>query len=187
MTREHFFGKAKWVGQTERDHGAFSILRGSFYASSANKVMLNVLGLGFFKCYINGICINPDTFLPLSSDYDDSCDPEGEILSGHRIYVPGFDITPYTKEGKNTIAIHFGGGWYTWLRIFGLPKAIYRILVEEPRGIKEYVSDEGCRIGRGYVKDYLFVNLEQAPVQQQHRFAHLCFPRYNLDLPLVCF
>ena len=171
MKQEYFFGQAKWVGEAERTPGSFSVLRGSFYINSAKRVSLNVLGLGFFKCYINGVCINPDTFLPLSTDYESGCDPVDEIISGHRIYVPEFDITDYVRNGKNTIAVHFGGGWYTWLRVYGLPKAIYRISVEDDDGVKDYVSDKTCRIGHGYMEKYTFVNHEQ------HNYADfpLCF------------
>ena len=101
MTQEHFFGDAKWMGASDRTAETFSVLRGRFYVASPQKVSLNILGLGFFKCYINGVCINPDTFLPLSSDYEASCDPKGQILSGHRVYVPDFDITPFVKVGEN--------------------------------------------------------------------------------------
>ena len=97
MTQEYFFGNAKWVGAADRTTFGFSVLHGRFYVNAPKKVTLRVLGLGLFKCYINGTCINPDTFLPLSSDYEASCDPEGQVLSGHRIYVPEYDVTPYVK------------------------------------------------------------------------------------------
>ena len=161
MEKEYFFGNAKWVGSENRTPDSFSVLRGYFRIKSVEKVTLYALGLGFFKCYINGKCINPDTFLPLSSDYENSCDPKGEVLSGHRIYVPCFDITPFVKEGQNLIAIQFGGGWYTHAkRVFGLPKAIYRIIVENGEEAKEYVSCEDCRIGDGYISNYSFVKYE---------------------------
>ena len=110
MTCEYFFKNAKWVGALERNADSFAILRGRFSVSAPEKVTLHVLGLGFFKCYINGVCINPDSFLPLSSEYEAGCEPSGEIFSGHRVYVPEFDITSYVKEGENSIAIHYGGG-----------------------------------------------------------------------------
>ena len=69
MTQESFFKNAKWVGAPERTPETFSVLRSSFEVNGVKKAMLNVLGLGFFKCYINGECINPDTFLPVSSDF----------------------------------------------------------------------------------------------------------------------
>jgi len=161
MNQEYYFKNAVWVGKAQRDKKTFSVLRGHFNINSAKKVTLNILGLGFFKCYINGICINPDTFLPLSSDYEATCDPVDEVLSGHRVYVPNFDIAPYVKQGDNVIAIHFGGGWYTHLcRVFGLPKAIYCISAEENDGTVNFVSDENCRIGDSFVEDYEFVKFE---------------------------
>ena len=160
MKQEHFFGNAKWVGAKERKERDFSVLRGRFYARAGDRVTLNVLGLGFFKCYINGACINPDTFLPLSSDFEASCDPKGQVLSGHRIYVPEFDITPFAKEGENVIALQYGGGWYTYnWRVFGLPKAIYRVAVAGEQ-TEYYISDENCRIGKGLVDGYMFSRCE---------------------------
>ena len=162
MEKTCFFKNAAWVGKTERTAETFSVLRGHFNINSIKKVTLNVLGLGFFKCYVNGICINPDTFLPISSDFEPTCDPADEILSGHRIYVPSFDITPLVKLGENVIAVHFGGGWYTHTpRVFGLPKAIYCIFAEDENGeMHQFVSDQSCRIGDGFVSDYTFVQYE---------------------------
>ena len=162
MTQEYFFKSALWVGAAEREPESFSVLRGRFTAKKACKVSLNILGLGFFKCYINGVCINPDTFLPLSSDFEASCDPTEEQLAGHRVYVPQFDITPYVKEGENVIAVQYGGGWYTHReRVYGLPKAIYCVSVETENGTEHFVSNEECRIAPGFVTGYCFVRYEE--------------------------
>lgn len=162
MTQEYFFKNAKWVGNANATTSTFSVLRGKFSIENVKKVSLNVLGLGFFKCFINGICINPDTFLPLSSDYENSGEPKDEVLSGHRIYVPQFDITSFIKSGENVIAVFYGGGWYTHKeRVFGLPKAIYCIEAETDDGILTFCSDENCRIGNGFVEEYDFVNTEK--------------------------
>lgn len=161
MKQEHFFHNAKWVGAAERTSDSFSVLRGYFDISSVKKVTLNVLGLGFFKCFINGTCLNPDTFLPLSSDFENTCDPVDEVVSAHRVYVPEFDITPFVKSGENTIDIHYGGGWYTHPeRTYGLPKAIYCITAEGENGVERFVSDEKCRIGKSFVSGYDFVRSE---------------------------
>ena len=53
MNKEYYFGNAVWVGKKERNAKTFSVLRGRFNANDAKKVTLNVLGLGFFKCFIN--------------------------------------------------------------------------------------------------------------------------------------
>ena len=159
--QELFFKNAKWVGASERSEKAFYVLRGKFEINELKKASLRILGLGFFKCYINGVCINPDTFLPLSSDYEAKNEPCDEILSAHRIYVPFFDITPFVKNGENAIDIHFGGGWYTHhCRCFGLPKAIYCITVEGNDKKEFFISDESCRIRRGFVENYNFTSKE---------------------------
>ena len=182
MKQSHFFGNAKWVGAKEcsigvakpirrgeyygiggnpTDINKFYVLRGRFTAAAGAKAELSVLGLGFFKCYINGTLINPDTFLPLSSDFEATNDPLEETLTGHRVYVPQFDITPYLAEGENVIAIHYGGGWYTHLcRPFGMAKAIYRIEVKENGRTEAFVSDENCRIGKSYITAYSFTECE---------------------------
>jgi len=161
MRQEDFFGNAKWILGIGTNENSFSIIRGYFDIQSKVKVSLNILGLGFFKCYINGVCINPDTFLPLSSDYEASCDPQDEILSGHRIYVPSFDISQYVKIGKNIIDIHFGGGWYTMRqRSYGVPKAIYAISVCDGISVTKFVSDESCLIKKSFVSDYFFLTHE---------------------------
>ena len=167
MMQEYYFGNAKWVGAADRSRGTFSVLRGRFYADAPKRVMLNAIGLGFFKCYINGVCINPDTFLPLSSDFEVGDEgvatnaPAGQVLSGHRIYVPEFDITPFVTDGENVIAIQYGGGWYTFRdRVYGLPKAIYRIAVEGDT-TQYYISDEACKIGQSFVEEYDFTSFER--------------------------
>ena len=161
MTQSTFFRNAKWVGAPERTAETFSVLRGEFVIEEKAEIKINVLGLGFFKCYINGRCINPDTFLPLSSDFEGTCDPVDEVVSKHRVYVPEFDITNFVEMGKNTIAIHYGGGWYTFHgRVFGLPKAIYCITAKSENETKYFVSDENCRIGKSYITGYDFVRYE---------------------------
>ena len=157
MKQSDFFKNALWVGDANRTRETFSVLRGRFYVDNIESATLNVLGLGFFKCYINGVLINPDTFLPLSSDFEASNDPVDEVISGHRIYVPHFDITPYVKNGENVIAIHYGGGWYCFEnRPFGLPKAIYHIAIKDSMGESDFVSDENCKIGKSFITDYHF-------------------------------
>ena len=66
MTKEFFFKDAKWVGAPQREYSTFSILKGTFRGKRGATVTLRALGLGFFKCFVNGILVNPDTFLPLS-------------------------------------------------------------------------------------------------------------------------
>ncbi len=169
MNMEHFFKDAQWVTKADITPEAFCVVRGHFDAEDAKKVTLNVIGLGFFKCYINGKCINPDTFLPLSSEYEAGCDPKDEILSNRRIYVPQFDITHFVQPHDNIIDIHFGGGWYTLpFRTFGTPKAIYSISIQTNSGTKYYGSDESCLVRKSFVTDYNFLKAEEHNYLEQN-------------------
>lgn len=172
MDREHFFKTAKWIGASERTAEIFSIVRGRFTVDEINRASLNILGLGFFKCYINGQCINPDTFLPLSSEYENTKEPVGEAFSGKRMYVPHFDITPFVKKGENRIAVHFGGGWYTHReRVMGLLKVIFCITVEGNSKTEYFVSDEHCKVCKSYVCAYNLVSTERHDLTD---FDELC-------------
>ena len=186
MNQEFYFKNAKWVGAKERDADTFSILRGRFYVEEYEKVTLNVLGLGFFKCYINGICINPDTFLPLSSEYEASCEPKDEVLTGHRVYVPQFDISEYVKAGENVIAMQYGGGWYTHhARTFGKPKAIYCIDVVCGEKPENFVSDEHCKIGSGSVTACRFVRFEERGATEREAALSYDFDDSNWENAVI--
>ena len=162
MQQQHYFQNAQWVSAVKTKRNLAYVLRGHFFVEEGQQVNLNILGLGFFKCYINGVCINSDTFLPLSSEYEAKKEPVGEVFSGHRTYVPHFDITAYVHPGDNVIAIHYGGGWYTCkIRSYGYPKAIYCITATGGSGEKTFVSDENCKVGRGYLSDYFLLRREE--------------------------
>ena len=137
------FGQAQWVcagaysAPTSRalDAGGvphFPILRSHFSAGEVRKATLRVLGLGFYHCYINGQEISEDRFLPLSTDFEPRENyPINEKVHGHRVYVPEYDVTELIRTGENVLALHFGGGWYTFEDSrFGDAKAMYRLILE---------------------------------------------------------
>ena len=158
MKQSDFFGSAKWVSRENAEARDFVCLRQSFRARAGETATLYALGLGFFKCSINGQNVNPDTFLPLSSDYEATADPIGEVLSGHRVYVPHFDVSEYLIDGENTLEMHFGGGWYTArVRTFGLPKAIWRLAFSD----RELLSNETAEVYPSFVSSYDFTTREE--------------------------
>ncbi len=168
MKLNEMFGSAVWVGAPKKKI-AFPILRAKFAVSGIKRATLKVIGLGYFDCRINGSLITDDRFLPLSTDYEPRLNhPTDECLTGHRIYVPEYDVTSLLSEGENLLSIHFGGGWYTyggWGGIgpeaYGSPKAIYRLTVETDDGTVEFVSSEADKIGESFVKKYVLTNFEE--------------------------
>ena len=175
MDQRSMFGQAQWVcagnyASVDLDkpdvNGVpyFPVLRSHFCAHAVKKATLRVLGLGFFHCYINGKEISDDRFLPLSTDFEPRINyPTDEKLTGHRIYVPEYDVTELIRTGENVLALHFGGGWYTFVREnchYGDAKAIFRLTLETETGIEEVVSSCADKIGDSYVKTYNFTQFE---------------------------
>ena len=164
MTQQEMFSAAKWLQAQDVINDRFFVLKGRFNLDKVRKATLRVIGLGFFYCYINGERVGDDYFLPLSTDYEKRENyPVNEILSGHRIYVPEYDITHMLREGENVIDIHFGGGWYTATierSTYGNAKAIWRIFGEDEKGEFDFVSSENDKIAPSYIRDYDFTEYE---------------------------
>lgn len=141
----------------------FPVLRGHFTLAGAKRAELRVLGLGFFHCYVNGVPVTDEPFLPLSTDYEPrEGQPVGEILNGHRIIVPVFDVTDLLRNGENTIAILFGGGWYCFDEArYGDPKAIWSLTAETDAGTRVFGSSAADRVGAGFVKSCYFTQWEE--------------------------
>lgn len=173
MKQYEVFGDALWVcagayANTARKPDAngvphFPVLRRHItVCGTPKKAVLRVIGLGFFHCYINGTEITDDQFLPLSTDYESRGNwPREEKVTGHRIYVPEYDVTDLLESGENVLALHFGGGWYTFdEERYGYPKAIYRLTVETENGELEVCSSAYDKIGDSFVKTYHFTTDE---------------------------
>ena len=157
------FGSAIWVGARPDSEGnipLYQILRSRFSLPSVKKATLRIVGMGFFHCYLNGKRVSEDYFIPLSTDYEPRENyPIGETLSGHRLYVPEFDVTDMLASGDNTLAVHFGGGWYavTDEAGFGKPKVIWRLFGQTESGEEfDLVSSEADLARDSFVRDGFF-------------------------------
>lgn len=151
------FGSAIWLGPKEYDRTKTYILRGRFCVKQVKRAILRVVGLGFFHCYINGVRVSEDLFLPLNSEFEARPNfPTGEVLSGHHLYVPEYDVTDMLRSGENVIAIHFGGGWYTYddEQKYGDAKAIWRVFGADENGEFEFGSSESDRISESCVQHW---------------------------------
>ncbi|MBQ9131289.1 MAG: family 78 glycoside hydrolase catalytic domain, partial [Clostridia bacterium] len=150
MKQAEVFGNALWVGMENADPKQYLFLRGKFYVKGIQNAQLRVLGLGYFHCYINGVRVGDDLFLPLNTDYEARRDyPVNEVLNSHRVYVPEYDVTHLLKDGENVITIHFGGGWYAnsnAKKAFGAPKAIWRIWGADGNGAFDFGSSQRDRL-----------------------------------------
>lgn len=179
MTQQDVFNRAIWVDAGESS-AKFHILRGKFRVGKVKRAMLRAMGLGFFHCYINGVRVGDELFLPLNTDFEPRDNfPTGEIVTGHRVHVPEFDVTDLLREGENVIAIHFGGGWYTYDQEvkFGDAKAIWRIFGEDDGGAFDFGSSDQDRIGDSFVVDYWLTRTEV----HDYRLSGVCGTEDGFD------
>ena len=161
MTQKEMFGGAAWIEPSEKT--GFPVLRSVFHIDgSFDKVILKAVGLGFFHAFVNGTEVNDSAFLPLNTDFEARDNyPSGEQLFGHRLIVPVFDVTDKVTCGDNLLAIHFGGGWYTFQGgPFGDAKVIYSIEVDQGGKKTVFVSGENDLFADSFVKEYSFTFLE---------------------------
>ncbi|MBR5059689.1 MAG: family 78 glycoside hydrolase catalytic domain [Clostridia bacterium] len=170
MKQKDVFKNARWISPASNVPGQssfmdFSVLRVRFELGRFTRVTLKVIGFGFFTAYVNGSPVTDKRFLPLSTDYAPRENyPSGETLSGHRVIVPVFDVTSSVREGGNVLAVHFGGGWYTFpLAKYGDPRIIYLIEAENGEETTCFVSGgPGSKESffDSFVKDYCFTTHE---------------------------
>ena len=163
MDQSYYFKNAAWVGKAERTEKTFSVLRGRFNVCSIKRVTLNVLGLGFFKCYINGKCINPDTFLPLSSDFEATCD------FARRAGFLMIHVFPYSKR-RGTVAAEMKGQIPESVKhervkvLTGISREIRSRILDEKiaNGSPIEVLFETCRDGfaHGHTSDFIEVRVK---------------------------
>lgn len=114
MNIESHLQHAKWV--TAPKELAAPIIVRSFSLRMPQRGEIALSALGFFVLFVNGKRVGNEYFLPSNSlfcrrDFEDLLYPISDEFT-YRCYYSVYDITPYLREGENTIEIHLGDGWY---------------------------------------------------------------------------
>ena len=167
MKQNEIFGSAKWISASVDNIEAAPVIRKSFTARAGQSATLCIIGFGTFVAYLNGKRISEDYFLPLNSEYEKTEFPVEEELFGFRVYVTRYDVSEYLKDGKNTLAVMLGGGWYTGVhygihKVYGEKKAIFSIDIDGESIVSE--GDERwyptfvkkSDINKGEIHDYTY-------------------------------
>lgn len=157
MKQTEIFGSAKWISATPEWIDEAPVFRKSFEAKQGESARLRIIGLGTYEAYLNGKRISDEYFLPLNSEYEDGCGPEGEELY-HRIWCTEFDVSDMICDGKNTLAVLVGDGWYSNAyykarKAFGEKKLCFALNITDGEGnSRSIVSDENVRWKVSFVK-----------------------------------
>ena len=143
------------------------LIRGIVEIPLCKEAIITIAGLGTYEAYINGRKVGEDLFLPLSTDYTE----RDHIVYGtkpftdqfrHRLYCPIYDITSYLTEGKNTVCIMMGPGWYELEGdAYGNIKICVSIEYRDMNGEKHFTgTNEEFKWKSGYVKEAHFLRGE---------------------------
>ena len=108
------FEQAKWIKFAEKYDSVYA--RNTFSCKRTGKILLRIVGLGFYKVWINGRLITENLYnQPFSNylprdlskvfypvNYEMSC----------RIYYSEFVITDFVRKGENQLLVMVGNGWF---------------------------------------------------------------------------
>lgn len=103
--------KAEYVGlSTEDGDPDFPQVRGNFILDDfKGDALLHVNSLGYHEVFINSRKVDDSVLTPAVSQMD------------KRTFIVTYDVSPLLREGKNTIALWLGEGWFS----DGLPGVDY--------------------------------------------------------------
>lgn len=124
-----------------------------------NDARVFIRGLGYYVLFINDVKVSDDVLLGDLSHFD------------KRIYYDTFDINGYLRQGKNTIRVEVGNGWYNPVPLLilgkynirkqlavGHPCLIANVFVKTDNNIYQCPTDKTWTSGAGqYIQNDLYV------------------------------
>lgn len=84
--------RAEWIGGN-------NLLRKTFYLKNIEKAVLQITGLGYYVCYINGKRVGDIRAAPSYTYYK------------KRVEFNEFDVTDLLRKGENVLAVMLGAHW----------------------------------------------------------------------------
>ena len=161
MELKETFGNALWIGAP--DNGICPVFRKNFLLEQAPvSAELTILGFGSFVFYVNGEKTTDDLFLPIDSEFEPREIPRAPQTLGKRAYACKYDVTSYLQNGKNTLAVLLGDGWYSAAiegsaRPYGDKKLCFRLTLSYADGKSEEIcSDTSVKFADSFVKVSIF-------------------------------
>ncbi|MBO3641628.1 family 78 glycoside hydrolase catalytic domain [Streptococcus suis] len=163
------FGEAKWIsrlGNPLKKEAQFFTPEPNMVFSK--EILINeevsdakvlIRGLGYYVLYINDVKVSKDVLLGDLSNFD------------KRVYYDTFDISTYLRQGKNTIRVEVGNGWYNPAPLLilgkynirkqlavGHPCLIANVIVKTDNNIHQFPTDKTWASGAGqYIQNDLYV------------------------------
>ena len=134
MSCQEAIQRAKWI--LAKGENGSPVIEKKFVCQDPSKGTVALTSLGYFILYLNGHRVGEDYFLPSNSLYHKR---ERLVLEFpiednfvYRCYYTVYDLSPYLKEGENTLEIALGSGQY-------------RQTIRIPEGRMSFGEDLGAR------------------------------------------
>lgn len=161
MRFDQIFEGAKFISPA--DHSVESpYIRTVFDVSECSSANIVICGLGFFELYINGKKVSDDLLVPANSlyQYRENKDLSYDIHDkfSYRTYAVSYDIKEYLVNGRNSLVVHLGNGWYgrtgnhdEHTDYFGTVKLCYKIDLTDKDGERKILSDTSNKWKSSYI------------------------------------
>ncbi len=162
---------AKWVENPDYDGHVAEIKKTFHINGSVKKARLYIVGLGFYKSFINGKETDDNYFKPVLTDFDlrtglnnKGYNEDNFNNDKKSVCYDTFDVTDKIKAGENSINVLLGTGWYCNEDKnitdpsfnYGNPKLIFELHVETKNGKQIIISDKDCQARNVNIKSQLF-------------------------------
>ena len=139
-------------------------IRKTFEIRNPASAVITICGLGFFELYLNGKKVSDDVFVPANSLYEYRANPNigypNHDKFTYRTYSVVYDVKDYLKNGKNTLVVHLGNGWYgdtgnhdEHMDFFGTVKLCYKLQIRDDLGERTLVSDTAHKWKPSYITE----------------------------------
>lgn len=194
---------AKWVKNSEFDGHASEFKKEFEINGRVKKARLYIVGLGFYKSFINGTETDDFYYKPVLTDfsirknlnnidYDEENFKHGDKTVSYNV----FDVTRLLKKGKNVLSVLSGTGWYCntdklitdlSFNFSDTPKLIFELRVTCTDGEIKVCSD-GCECRNVAVISQLFAcdKIDFTAEELPFKSAALCEPPSGRLIPSEC-
>jgi alpha-L-rhamnosidase len=147
-----------WISAPKCDE-VIEFCRDIDLSSSPTKALITIGSLGFFQARINGERISSSYYEGLFSDYE-ARDPKKEpslvLGQAHGVYLSCYDVTRFFKNGRNTLTVLLGNGYYQneerfaepFYASFGTKKLYFLLRLVYANGSEEMIESDSQTLVR---------------------------------------
>ncbi len=163
MKFQELYGTAKFIAPSDVSVES-PYFRTTFEVKDLKKAKITICGLGFFMLFINGKKVSDDMLVPANSLFryrkNAQCKTPSHDIFSYRTYSVEYDLCDYIKDGRNTLVVQLGSGWYgrtgdrdQLVDYFGNVKLCYKLEITDKDGDRTIVSDTNHKWRKSFIGD----------------------------------